>query len=209
MSTRGACGVKIGGKYKVTYNHSDSYPEGMGKEVVDFCQKVQESNHWENFRKVCKKLELVDSNSKPSPVLQKKYHKYADFSVGNQKADDWYCLLRGLQGIKNLSEMLYGDIVFIDHMIDSFDFLKDSLFCEYAYIINLDDMTLEFYQGYNHSPQADNPLPFEQVALSKDYEGEDNYYPVRYMGSFPLDNIPEDWMEKIFVEEKEEVEEKD
>ena len=37
---------------------------------------------------------------------------------------------------------------------DASDFLKDSLFCEYAYIINLDDNVLEFYVGFNRDKEA-------------------------------------------------------
>lgn len=33
-------------------------------------------------------------------------------------------------------------------------FLHDSLFCEYAYIINLDTGMLEFYTGFNQDPDA-------------------------------------------------------
>ena len=36
MGTRGALGFKINGEYKVTYNHFDSYMEGLGKEVISF-----------------------------------------------------------------------------------------------------------------------------------------------------------------------------
>ena len=192
MSTRGAVGVKVGGKYKVTYNHCDSYPEGLGKEVVDFCQVVQEAGLWDQFKKRFNEVELVDENSVPSPELQKKYRRFANLGVSNETLEEWYCLLRNLQGIHFLEEILNG---IVNHMIDSFEFLKDSLLCEYAYIINLDDMTLEFYQGDNHSPQEDNPLPFEQIS-------SEGHYPVRYMGSFLLDNIPENWTEKIFAEEK-------
>lgn len=39
-------------------------------------------------------------------------------------------------------------------MLDCKDFLLDSLFCEYAYIINLDTEKLEFYLGQNKSPRG-------------------------------------------------------
>lgn len=37
---------------------------------------------------------------------------------------------------------------------DAKDFLFDSLFCEYAYIINLDSNMLEFYTGFNNDENA-------------------------------------------------------
>ena len=37
-------------------------------------------------------------------------------------------------------------------MFNYSDFLNNSLFCEYAYIINLDDGVLEYYTGGNRKP---------------------------------------------------------
>jgi hypothetical protein len=34
------------------------------------------------------------------------------------------------------------------------DFMSDSVFCEYAYILNLDTEELEFYRGRNTDPNA-------------------------------------------------------
>ena len=60
--------------------------------------------------------------------------------------DDWYCLLRHAQGDLNVYKN--G----LRYMIDNHDFIKDSLFCEYAYIINLDTKRLEFYVGFQKTP---------------------------------------------------------
>lgn len=38
MGTRGAYGFYKDGQNKLTYNHFDSYPEGLGNTVVDFCR---------------------------------------------------------------------------------------------------------------------------------------------------------------------------
>jgi hypothetical protein len=198
MGTRGAYGVKVDGQYKVTYNHFDSYPSKLGKDIVKFCNKVTEDDSWDEFIEKMRSVKLVDEHKVPSKKLQKKYAHYADLNVGEQKIDDWYCLLRNLQNGEILRAILNGDI---EHMIDSFEFLKDSLFCEYVYIINLDEMKLEFYEGYNKRPQKNNPLPFEQVPLPREYKGAEDYYPVRFLGSVPLNKIPKNWMKKFYPEE--------
>jgi len=37
-------------------------------------------------------------------------------------------------------------------MVDQADFLKDSLFCEWGYVINLDKGVLEIYRGFQKAP---------------------------------------------------------
>ena len=68
---------------------------------------------------------------------------WTNLNVGEKSTDDWYCLLRHAQGNLNI----YTDG--FKYMNDSHDFLNDSLFCEYAYIINVDTSQLEFYSGFN------------------------------------------------------------
>lgn len=48
---------------------------------------------------------------------------------------------------------------------DGHIFLYDGLFCEYAYVHNKDNDTLEIYRGFFHTPQI-----FEQHELSADNE---------------------------------------
>ena len=42
MSTRGAYGFKVNKEYKILYNHFDSYPSALGRDIVDFVSRVKE-----------------------------------------------------------------------------------------------------------------------------------------------------------------------
>jgi hypothetical protein len=187
MGTRGAVGVKVGKKYYVTYNHFDSYPNGLGKNMVEFCQKVQKESGWETLKKNMKQVKLVSEKSKVPVEWQQKYAEYCDTTVSEQTASRWYCLLRKLQGVGILEAIYSGKV---SHMINSFSFLKDSLFCEYAYIINLDTGFLEFYEGFNTQKDETNPLPIPQKPDGK-------YYPVRFVGKVELDRIEDFNVEDI------------
>ena len=83
---------------------------------------------------------------------------------------------------KKDSNLLYTDLNLISKDV-SFDnnFIKKSLFCEYAYIINLNDMTLEFYRGNQKVPQIGNR--FGHVP------DKDGYYPCRLVGVFNISEI--------------------
>ena len=215
MSTKGAMGVKINKEYKVWYTHWNSYPDGLGREMVDFCKKVQKDTEgaigkdrktrrntgWNLFKRRCKQLKMVDKDSTPSKYFQKKYSKFFDNNVSSQSKTEWYCLLRELQYVEGLYA-IYKNTT--KRMIEGFDFLKNSVFCEYAYIINLDEMTLEFYKGFNETFDGNSPLPFtEKDKLLPSYDGGNTYYSVRYKGSVSLTNIPDNWMEQFYPEEVE------
>ena len=199
MGTRGAVGFVVGNKIKVSYNHFDSYPEGLGKDVVEFLRKVQTDKGLDTLKANAEKLVLVDQENKPTPALIKKYIKYADEGVASQSLKDWYCLLRNAQGVEGLSEVYQGNL---EHMIDSNSFLKDSLFCEYAYIVDVDKMQLDLFVGFQREAQ-DGPNPIGKEP------NDDGYYPVRYLGSIDLTQpIPDDWDKpfKDWEKKKEEAE---
>lgn len=105
MSTRGVFGYYKEGKTIAGYNHFDSYPSGLGKEIIKFLKnKDLESIQylWDNYQ-----------TSETNDVW------------------DWY---------NGAPYFQFRDVT---------HFLEDSLSCEFAYIINLDDKVLEYYKGLN------------------------------------------------------------
>ena len=162
MDTRGLWGFYKGGITKATYNHCDSYPQGLGNDILKLISKTCN----EKLNGVFNKIVMVNEDKSPSKKNIEKYSKYLNLNVNEQTAKDWYCLLRETHG----NPFVYLDDV--DHMIDSKDFIHDSLFCEYAYIINLDENVLEFYTGFNKTPQ-----PKEENRYSnKDDKPDDSGY---------------------------------
>jgi hypothetical protein len=137
MSTRGAYGFHKDGETKVTYNHSDSYPSGLGSKVIKFVRATPV----EKLKEIYDQIVLVNSDSTPTEEQIKKAEKYFNDQVGQNVKTDWYSLLRKSQG--DLFAYKEG----LTFMIDGVSFLQDSLFCEWAYIINLDDEVLEVYKN--------------------------------------------------------------
>lgn len=139
MGTRGAVGFRINKEDKVTYNHSDSYPHGLGQDVLDFIK----NNTLEDMKRAAYNLMMVNEEVEPTEQQIKECEPWTNTSVSKQSVKDWYCLLRNAQG--NLNAYIDG----LKYMNDGRDFLLDSLFCEYAYVINMDTQELEFYSGFN------------------------------------------------------------
>lgn len=188
MGTRGAIGFKLNDEYKVAYNHFDSYVKGgLGADVVTFINEMNaKEGSWKKLEKRVAQLKLVDEDAKPTPTQVYHYAGlYANTEVGTRTLKDWYCLLRESQGIETLRGVYEGRL---KHIINYFDFLKNSLFCEYGYIINLDDGTFDFYRGYNKEPNKKTKLPFG-MSIS-----ENGYYPCFLRVEFLLSNPPQNWV---------------
>jgi hypothetical protein len=183
MGTRGAWGFRIGGQDKVTYNHFDSYPEGLGDDLIAALRtrapKRGEGVRWITaLRQEAERIRMTDGKGAPSREERERLHEFLDTGVSSQSEMDWYCLLRRTQG--HLENTLAAGV-----MIDSQDFLRDSLWCEWAYIINLDDETLEVYRGFQKSPHQLGR--YSRLPKTKE---SGNYYPVALVAAFPLNRLP-------------------
>ena len=142
MGTRGLFGFRKNGQDKLTYNHYDSDPSGLGMDVVNFCL----SRSIDELNVICDNIELIDVED---------------------KADIHYII----------------DCVSGSKMFDYKDFILNSLHCQYAYIINLDDNTLEFWLGGQTQPQRGN-----RYGGLKTKSG---YYPCKLLYCYSLSSIPE------------------
>jgi hypothetical protein len=207
MGTRGAYGYRLNEEDKVTYNHFDSYPSGLGncilEDLKNFRKKFLKRNptgDWiEALRQKVAKIKMIKGTKDDpadSPTMKdiKKLSKWADTGVSSQSLSDWYCLMRNMQG-EIIAHAQSG------YMIDGVEFLKDSLFCEYAYIVNLDNETLEFYRGFNTKPTGRGRYAKlidewnnKKLEESRNQIGStDNhvYYGVTFIRKYPLNELPD------------------
>ena len=156
MGTRGLYGFRKNGVDKTTYNHFDSYPDGLGADVINFIKK----HSIDELKQFYDRIQMVQKLATPTKEEIKTCVDagLCDLSVSKQSTNDWYCLLRNVQGDL---EALYNSPV--AYMIDNSDFIKDSLFCEYAYIINLDINALEFYVGSNTNRASSTDMELKVI----------------------------------------------
>jgi hypothetical protein len=77
----------------------------------------------------------------PVEELQIRYSVagFADLGVSHQSSNDWYCLLRNVQGADALPYILDGTL---SHLTDNTDFEEDELSCEWAYFIDWEQKIL-------------------------------------------------------------------
>ena len=179
MSTRGLIGFRVQDRLIGAYNHSDSYPSWLGAQVVDFVSKrLRTPEQVEGFKANVAGLVFVESDKAPDLAAWKHYLAFAEahgekvewsavHSMGKKRMKvEWYGLLRDFQGICTLYGIEAG---VLRHLEEYSEFLKDSLFCEYAYILDLEAGVLEFYEGF--------------LATAEDPE---NYGPCALVGTVPF-----------------------
>lgn len=206
MGTRGAFGVRVDGTDKIVYNHFDSYASGLGADIVGWLHEAD----LDDVRVKAKALRAVEGE--PTDEERAHFAQYADSKVSDGKG--WYSLLRKTQG--DLGAVLEAGVY-----EDNLKFLNDSLFCEYAYVVNLDDMIFEVYKGFQRIPSdlellADptgeelkkkgrywvefvrNPPP------APEHRKKWEYAAVALVGTFPIGNIPLDWDKQCFGKNEDE-----
>mgnify|MGYP001561854640 FL=1 len=173
MGTRGAYGFRLNEKDYVSYNQFDSYLEELGERVLEQTKDLLKRYGLGGLKERVLKIKLVIDET-PTQEDITRLKPYTDFGKSEGKRSDWYCLTRKMQG--DLSLHLNSG-----YMIDAAGFLLNSLFCEYAYITNLDEEVLEVYKGL-----------IKEVGTgrydSKESE-EKGYFGVKLMIAYPLKKI--------------------
>lgn len=168
MGTRNLTLVKSNGEYKVAqYSQWDGYPSGQGYRTVDFLNhpsfdielfknKINNIIHWSS-----KDIDKLDENID--------YDSYPELAI-DLGADVLYSIYNGKITKVNLS----------------INFASNSLFCEWAWCVNLDTNCLDCFKGFQTEPLSnDQPFYFLQDKMTE----KDVYYPIKLICSIPFDEV--------------------
>lgn len=211
MSTRGFIGLVIDGQEKITYNHSDSYPDWLGVRTLADVRDLMLLDE-DLLKQLARDLEVVeDEDATPTREHLQKFGHFADPNVGgsNDKPADghtvqnYYQLLRNLQGH-------FADTLQLGLMTDGSSFPIDSLFCEWGYLVDFDARTFEVYRGFQkeyptegrwigrpneEEKEADYQWMLETAKAQKREpwrEKEPEYKAVQRIASWSFDDLPDD-----------------
>lgn len=142
MGTRHLVGVIYNNEMKVAqYGQWDGYPEGQGATVLEFLRTADLSVFKEKLSNCTyitdeKKIRemYVMAGDKPDNISG-----FVECSVAEKFKEMWPSLSRDIGA--GILEYIYNSESEV-LLKNSEDFLEDSLFCEFAYILNLDNNTL-------------------------------------------------------------------
>lgn len=101
-------------------------------------------------------------------------------------------------------DMIQNGAVKSGKLWDSLSFAADSLMCEYAWVIDLDEMTFGGYEGFNTEPlePGDRFYFLERFGRRKPAADGNVYYGVRLTAAWDLHDLPTDeQFLKVFAED--------
>jgi hypothetical protein len=141
MGTRGLFGFRYKGKYYLFYNHFDSYPTGLGADIVTQIKEAIDHNRFDEWKEKLLLLEVVNEDVEPTAEQIERLKPFTDLTVNRQSTSDWYCLLRKCQG--KLQDTLDTGVFYDEGYSENY--LMGDIFIEFSYVVNFDDNTLDCY----------------------------------------------------------------
>lgn len=195
MGTRNLTLIQVDGETKVAqYGQWDGYPSGRGVAILEVLRNAD----LQKLKDRVRALRATPDSDDDGPEWKKylrlkaafdKEHE-SDYSEATRKRQlsqllktPGYRWSRDCGGNGILTMLLDDELTFNDVALNE-DFAGDGLFCEWAYIIDLDRNMLEVYAGFGK-----DSLP--EGARFKHLEKDDEEYkPVHIVAEYPLDNLP-------------------
>ncbi len=179
----------LDGEYKVAqYGQWDGYPSGQGAIVLRFCRELLKNNRALFEEKLRAARWIDDKEIEELGEIWKTRFPQLSRDVG---AEILNMVLTEPNGIA---------------LPNSIAFAGKSLFCEFAYVIDLDKNTLVVFTGFNKSPLSEGDR-FYEIPVRNDTmpDGTTEYYQVRLAESYSLDHLPDqEQFEKDLWEEDDE-----
>ena len=160
------------------YGQWDGYPEGQGATCCEFI----ESTNMDGFREAVREVQPLSSER-----LQQHWidagadpdDEFVNMEVAERFKDN-HPHLSCDTGAKILQMVMEG---VREAKLDA-DFAYDSLFCEWAYVLDLDSEVLEVYRGFQKEPHESG-----RFFGGETVERENKYYPIRCDHKIPFSEI--------------------
>lgn len=190
MGTRNLTAVQIDGEYKIAqYGQWDGYPSGQGHTILEFLKSWDRPSFEEKLRASAfvtdSEIDEINRTIEREGLHDKWQSRWPTLTR-DAGAEILGLVARGEPGIKLKSTI---------------SFAAESLFCEWAYVLDLDTNKLEVFRGFNQSPltEEDRFFGIEPEDPSEGYHG------VKLAASYDLSSLPTvEQMERDCLQEEEE-----
>ena len=168
MGTRNLTMVISEGKTKVAqYGQWDGYPEGQGKTILQFLKKCDLKLFKERLKKISfinkKEVDDLWNETVTTEIFKSKYPElYRDTGA-------------------EVLQLIYEGKT--NKLLNDSKFIRDSLWCEWVYVIDLDKNKFEVYTNFSKN-QLIKKDRFYNVKFKKD-----SVYPIKIVKAYSLNNL--------------------
>jgi hypothetical protein len=176
------------GQVKITYNHFDSYPQGLGSDVGIFAEGLVDRWTLSVRRSQARDMIFVGEDDEIGQVVDAStLARIATLSgrdVDEIRTASAYNALRKFQGDM---EATFAVGVWIETAVE---WTADSLFCEWGYLVDLDAEQVEVYKGFQTKPHRNGRFahlgPDPRLTAAGDM-----YFPIALIGTTGFENAEE------------------
>lgn len=186
MGTRNLTCVVVGGEYKVAqYGQFDGYPSGQGATILAFLSKKLDRAVF--LEKIAKTFQPTEEQVAAWWMEVghdiKSGNGFVDYKIAEAYKEKHPSLGRETSG--GILELIQSSSDPVPLKLST-EFAGDSLFCEFAYVVDFDKNTFEVFKGFNQEPITEGERFSE---LSND--GKSNgYQAVKLFHTFDMASLP-------------------
>ena len=177
MTKKGIVVLIKDGKQKASYAHRNSQLRSLGRRVVKFCRDYSV----DELKTIYDGITLVNQDDPMTSEQREAYKKY----MPEETWTDDFGWVEALKYTKDVLQPLRDGYPF---MVDYSSFIP-ALRCRWQYFIDLDNGTLSIYK---HGLEV---LNYESEIMPEDRTIFPGHVKPALVGSFPLAEIPENWVE--------------
>lgn len=187
MQTRGLAGFYHLDDLQMIYQNNNAEPEKLGvtllEETKAYTMPRLMKGHLED---ISERLERVSENTLVNERRDLVQHirRRLPNEMQNPDATDIYELFQPFQG--TLQPYLEKTLTSFP---DATDFIRDSKFCQWAYVLNLENTSFDILRGNQIEEPQSLPYNLGEVSAEHCY-GNELYYPCQLVKSYPLGNLP-------------------
>lgn len=190
MGTRSLTAIYFNNELKVAqYKQFDGYPTGLLNNLV---KNLKEYNI-DEIKEALSKTVLFKN--------EKEFNSFIKNELDTTIIGQHPITSRGFEEIYEKRKNLYSQLSYYDcnilevliqvhniidkiPLVNNISFINDSLFCEWAYVIDFDKNIIEVYTGFNKNPNA-NTGRFPMVLKADD----DEYHTCRFIKSYDINYL--------------------
>lgn len=182
MGTRHVTAVVLDGQYKVAqYGQWDGRPSAAGTDILEFLKVKMDRTLFESKIRALQFNTEEQNKAEWEAVGADPESEWVSFDISDEHRRRYPHNSRDTGA--EILDIIQNGITGLG-IQDDLSFIADGLFCEWAYVIDLDRNTFEVFEGFNTTPLGNG----ERFYFMQ--EADKEYYPCKLAACWSLSSLP-------------------